>query len=323
MIGRSTRRAATGVLVGLGGWLAAACGASTGTSAPPAGGGGSTSAPAATNPSVFVNPNLVVSVDWLKANAKAPNVRIVDSRPAADYEKGHIPGAVNLPVVDTFDPGKDRNYPDTKEKLEALFGNKGIGDGLRVITYDAGNGTDTTGSRLLWTLEYAGHTNVAWLDGGIKAWQAAAGELSTEAVTVAPAKFTSKIDPAKMPTKEQCETAIGDPTKVVLDARSPEEYRGDDVRAKFGGHIPGAVNIDYRLNYTPAGTLKAPPELRQMYESKGVTANKEVIAHCQTGQRSSSTYLVLRLLGYNKVGNYVGSWVEWGNDAETKKVQGA
>ncbi|HET7772118.1 MAG TPA: sulfurtransferase [Chloroflexota bacterium] len=323
MIGRSTRRAATGVLVGLGGWLAAACGASTGTSAPPAGGGGSTSAPAATNPSVFVNPNLVVSVDWLKANAKAPNVRIVDSRPAADYEKGHIPGAVNLPVVDTFDPGKDRNYPDTKEKLEALFGNKGIGDGLRVITYDAGNGTDTTGSRLLWTLEYAGHTNVAWLDGGIKAWQAAAGELSTEAVTVPAAKFASKIDPAKMPTKEQCETAIGDPTKVVLDARSPEEYRGDDVRAKFGGHIPGAVNIDYRLNYTPAGTLKAPPELRQMYESKGVTANKEVIAHCQTGQRSSSTYLVLRLLGYNKVGNYVGSWVEWGNDAETKKVQGA
>jgi 3-mercaptopyruvate sulfurtransferase SseA len=126
-----------------------------------------------------------------------------------------------------------------------------------------------------------------------------------------------------MPTKEQCETAIGDPTKVVLDARSPEEYRGDDVRAKFGGHIPGAVNIDYRLNYTAAGTLKSPLELRQMYESKGVTANKEVIAHCQTGQRSSSTYLVLRLLGYNKVGNYVGSWVEWGNDADTKKVQGA
>ena len=321
MIGRSTRRAATGALVGLGGWLAAACGAATRNSAPAASGGAS--APAVANPNAFVNPNLVVTVDWLKANVKAANVRILDARPAADYDKGHIPGAVNLPVVDTFDPGKDRNYPDTKEKLEALFGSKGIGDGLRVITYDAGNGTDTTGSRLLWTLEYAGHSNVAWLDGGIKAWQAAAGELSTEAAAVPAAKFTSKIDPAKMPSKEQCETAIGDPTKVVLDARSPEEFRGDDVRAKFGGHIPGAVNIDYRTNYTPAGTLKAPLELRQLYESKGVTPNKEVIAHCQTGQRSSSTYLVLRLLGYNKVGNYVGSWVEWGNDAETKKVQGA
>jgi thiosulfate/3-mercaptopyruvate sulfurtransferase len=265
----------------------------------------------------------VVTVDWLKANIRTAGVRVVDARPAADYDKGHVPGAVSLPVVDTFDPEKDKNYPDSKEKLEALFANKGIGNDVRIVTYDSGNGTDTTGGRLFWTLEYTGHANVAVLDGGLKAWQAAGGEVSTEAVSVTPAKFTSKIDPAKMPTKEQCELAIGDPTKVVLDTRSPEEFRGDDVRAKFGGHIPGAVNIDYRTNFTPAGTLKAPAELKSLYESKGVTPQKEVIAHCQTGQRSSTTYWVLRLLGYNKVGNYAGSWIEWGNDPNAKKVQGA
>ncbi len=323
-MGRLTRRSATGAFVGLTGWLVAACGAGAGTTGSTAQSAQSQSnnSTTATNANAFVNPNLVVSADWLKQNLKAANVRVVDARAAADFEKGHIPGAVSLAVADTFDPGKDKNYPDSKEKLEALFGSKGIGDGVRIVTYDAGNGTDTTGSRLFWTLEYAGHANVAVLDGGLKAWQAAAGEVSTEATTVPTVKFTSKIDPAKLPTKDQCMLAIGDPTKVVLDARSPEEFRGEDVRAKFGGHIPGAVNIDYRTNFTGAGILKAPAELRSLYESKGVTKEKEVIAHCQTGQRSSVTYLALRLLGYQKVGNYAGSWVEWGNDAETKKVQG-
>ena len=317
--GAFSRRGAAAAAAGLAAWVASACGASSGTSAPPANAGVPTGAAA----SGFANPNLAVSVEWLKQNAKAANVRIVDARPAADYEKGHIPGAVSLPVAQTFDPTLDKNYPDTKEKLEALFGAKGIGDTLRVITYDSGSGRDTTGSRLFWTLEYAGHPSVAVLDGGLKAWQAAAGEVSTEAVTPPAAKFTSKIDPAKMPTKEQCVLAIGDPKKVVLDARSPEEYRGEDVRAKFGGHIPGAVNIDYRANFSASGTLKPATELKTLYESKGVTKDKEVIAHCQTGQRSSVTYLVLRMLGYGKVGNYAGSWVEWGNDPSAPRTQGA
>ena len=115
--------------------------------------------------------------------------------------------------------------------------------------------------------------------------------------------------------------AIGDQTKVVLDARSPEEFRGEDVCAKYSGHIPGAVNIDWRENFTTT-VLKDPATLQTLYTSKGVTQDKEVIAHCQTGQRSSVSYWTLRLLGYPKVGNYAGSWVEWGNDPTTPKAQG-
>ncbi|MBI3972215.1 MAG: sulfurtransferase [Chloroflexi bacterium] len=307
-------------MTGAGALIAAACGAATGTSKPAAGGAGAAGTSNASGVT-FANPNLVVSVQWLQQHANDANVRIVDARPAADYEKGHIRGAVSLPVVETFDPAAQKNFPDTKEKLEALFSEKGIGNTTRVITYD--NGKETSAPRLFWTLEYIGHTNAAVLDGGLKAWQAGQGAVTTEVPKVEPAKFTSKIDPAKMPTKEQCELAIGDKTKVVLDARSPEEYRGEDVRAKFGGHIPGAVNIDWRENFDANSVLKAPAELKTMYESKGVTKDKEVIAHCQTGQRSSATYWVLRLLGYPKVGNYAGSWVEWGNDPTTKKVQGA
>lgn len=310
---RTLVRRVAGGIAGAGLLLPAACGT-------PASSTRETGAAAPAGTTTYANPHLVVSASWLAQHAKDAAVRIVDARPAADYEKGHIPGAVSLPVADTFDPAQQKNYPDTKEKLEALFTNLGIGNGVRVITYD--NGRETMAPRLFWTLEYLGHTNAGVLDGGLKAWQAEKGELSTEVPGVEPATFASKVDPAKLPTKEQCEIAIGDKTKVILDARSPEEFRGDDVRAKYGGHIPGAVNIDWRETFNEGATLKEPAALQALYEQKGVTKDKEVIALCQTGQRSSVSYWTLRLLGYPKVGNYAGSWVEWGNDAATNKVQG-
>ena len=270
--------------------------------------------------SAFVHPNLIVSVSWLMQHTKDPNLRIVDARPTAEYDKGHLPGAVSLPVTDTFDPAQHKNYPDTKEKLEALFVHRGLSNTTRIITYD--NGKETLSARLFWTLEYVGATNVAVLNGGLKQWQAEKGEISTAPVNVEPGKFITKVDPAKLPTAAQCQLALGDPTKVILDARSPEEFRGEDVRAKYSGHIPGAVNIDWRENFTTTTLLKDPVTLKTMYESKGVTQDKEVIAHCQTGQRSSVSYWTLRLLGYPKVGNYAGSWVEWGNDPTTPKTQG-
>lgn len=294
------------------------------TTAPVAAAPTAVKAPAATavpTPKGFVNPNLIVGVQWLTQHAGDAGLVIIDARAAADYEKGHVPGAVSLPVVETFDPAQQKNLPDTTAKLEALFGAKGIGNVNRVIVYD--NGKETPAARLFWTLEYAGHANVSVLDGGIKAWQGAGGKIDTDAVGAKSAAFASKLDPAKMPTKQQCVLAIGDPKKVVLDSRSPAEFRGEDVRTKFGGHIPGAVNVDWVENYGGATLLKEPEALRSMYESKGVTPEKEVIAHCQTGQRSSVSYLVLRLLGYQKVGNYAGSWVEWGNDEVTQKAQGA
>jgi 3-mercaptopyruvate sulfurtransferase SseA len=253
-------------------------------------------------------------------HTKDPTLRIVDARPTAEYDKGHIPGAVSLPVAATFDPAQPKNYPDTKEKLEALFASRGLSNPTRIITYD--NGKETLSARLFWTLEYAGATNVAVLNGGLKQWQADKGEISTAPVSVEPGTFVAKVDPAKLPTAAQCQLALGDPTKVILDARSPEEFRGEDVRAKYSGHIPGAVNIDWRENFTTTTLLKDPVTLKTLYESKGVTPDKEVIAHCQTGQRSSVSYWTLRLLGYPQVGNYAGSWVEWGNDPTTPKAQG-
>ena len=126
-----------------------------------------------TEPSTFANPNLVVSVHWLMEHIQDPDVRIVDARPRAEYNKGHIPGAVSLPVADTFNPAQHNNYPDTKEKLEALCASRGMSNTTHIISYD--NGKDTSSARLLWTLEYIGATNVAMLNGGLKQWQAEQG----------------------------------------------------------------------------------------------------------------------------------------------------
>jgi len=267
----------------------------------------------------FANPQLAVSVSWLQQHMNDKDLVIVDARPADAYAKGHLPNAVSLPVTETFDPDQKKNFPDTKAKLEALFGSHGIGDSNQVVVCD--NGKETPAARLFWTLEYSGHKHVSVLDGGLGSWQAAGGAVGTDAVTPKAATFHASIDPAKMPTRETCTAALGDPKKVVLDARSPAEYRGDDVRAKRGGHMPGAVNIEWKENFNDL-TLKPADELSKMYASAGVTTDKEVIAHCQTGQRSSVTYLVLRMLGYPKVGNYAGSWVEWGNDPNTQVVAG-
>jgi len=267
----------------------------------------------------FANPQLAVSVSWLQQHMNDNGLVVVDARPADAYAKGHLANAVSLPVTETFDPDQKKNFPDTKAKLEALFGSHGIGDSNQVVVYD--NGKETPAARLFWTLEYSGHKHVSVLDGGIGTWQAAGGAVIADAVTPKAATFHASIDPARMPTRETCTAALGNPKKVVLDARSAAEYRGEDMRAKRSGHMPGAVNIEWKANFNDL-TLKSADELSEMYSSAGVTKDKEVIAHCQTGQRSSVTYLVLRMLGYPKVGNYAGSWVEWGNDPNTQIVAG-
>ena len=107
--------------------------------------------------------------------------------------------------------------------------------------------------------------------------------------------------------------AIADPDKVILDTRSEKEWLGIDKRAARGGTIPSAVHLDWENHLTSDGKLKAATDLRSMFEARGVTADKEVLAFCNTGYRSAHAYLVLRMLGFSRVRNYVGSWQEWGN----------
>lgn len=280
---------------------------------------GSTPTPATTpttQPVVFANPDLLVDTEWLAEHLDDPNIRIVDARPASEYQANHIQGAIRLPVEDTFNPVGPKQMAGSQEQIEQLFGQSGIDRGTRVIVYD--NGKETKAPRTLWTLEYYGHTKVAVLDGGFKKWQGENLPVANEEHKAAATSFSASAQPSLLADKDDILAALNKPGVAIVDARSAAEYRGEDLRAKRGGHVPGAVNIDWRDLFTADETpvLKSPADLRKMYEDAGVTRDKEVFVYCQTHQRSSVAYLTLRLLGYDKVRGYDGSWQEWGNDPD-------
>lgn len=267
----------------------------------------------------FANPQLLVETAGLSQRLGERGLVIVDARSAADYDKGHIKGAVNIPVADTF--LKDSPIPQmagTKEQIEQLFGSKGIGNDVKVIVY--GLGKDTNAARVFWTLEYYGHKNVAVLNGGYTKWVAEKLPTETAAPAITSAKFVSAANPSLLATKEQVLGVVGKGTVQLVDARSPAEYAGTDLRATRGGRIPGAKSLDWTTLFTEGdvSVLKSASELAAMYQAAGATdKSKETWAYCQTGQRSAVSYFTLRLLGYEKVRNYDGSWVEWGNDPGT------
>ncbi len=278
-----------------------------------------TQSPAATNKeqSGYANPDLLVETGWLAANLSTTDLVILDTRPQKDYDAGHIKGAVNLPTDKTFNPEGPKQMAAPAPLLEKVFSEAGVSNDSRVIIYD--DGQQTFAARVLWTLEHFGHRKVAILNGGFKKWSAEQLPVSNEPTKPKAGKFVAKFDPTILGTKESTGAAIGDPKTVILDARSPEEYRGEDVRAKRGGRVPGAVNVDWRQNFNVAdgvATYKTPAQLKAMYEAAGVTKDKNVLAYCQTGQRSAVAYFVLRLVGYNAT-NYDASWQEWGNEADT------
>jgi thiosulfate/3-mercaptopyruvate sulfurtransferase len=171
--------------------------------------------------------------------------------------------------------------------------------------------------RGLWTMDYYRHQGaVHVLDGGRERW-IAEGRPTTDALTVAAAAaypIPAAIEASNEATWQQVRDAIGADDRVVLDVRARDEYDGTSMRAARGGHIPGAVHVEWADATAGDNVLKPADELRALYESRGVTPDKEIIAHCQLGIRAAHAWFVLKhVLGYPKVRNCDGSWQEWGN----------
>ena len=266
------------------------------------------------SPAIAADPPMLVTVEWLSRQLERPDLRIVDmSTEREGYRTGHVPGAVYLNIDDVriAVPAGGYRLPSAEEATR-LFAALGIGPDTSVVIYDDAGGLHA--SRLFFTLEAFGHERVAIVDGGRQRWQVAGLPLAQQGVKgwTAPG-YTARLRTDRVATAETIKSRLGAPDIVLVDARSPEEYAGSDVRAKHGGHIPGAVNVDWRLNLNRDGTFKRIEELRRMYTAEGVTPDKTVVTYCQTQHRASHTYFVLRLLGYPRVAGYDRSWSEWGN----------
>ena len=182
----------------------------------------------------FANPGLLVETEWLAAHLDDTDVRIVDTRDAEAYQAGHVPGAVNIPRAATFDPEELGSIVGRPDHIAALFGAGGIDETAHVIVHDEGR--STAAPRVFWTLEYYGHPNVSVLDGGFTKWEAEGRDVRTETPDITPVTFTVEPRPDRLSTKQSLLADLGREDVAMVDARSPEEHRGESVRSARGGH---------------------------------------------------------------------------------------
>jgi thiosulfate/3-mercaptopyruvate sulfurtransferase len=233
-------------------------------------------------------------------------------RPAEDYAKGHIPGATHfdlfgLSLIDT----REAPLKTFMFMIHHVLELRGVSETKQVVFYEANSGMRA--ARGVWFLEYYGHPNVKMLDGGFAAWKAAGAPMTSEATAPKAAVFKSIERREVLATAEDVLRSLNRKEIAILDTRSRGEFLGTHVRAARGGAIPGAIHIEWTDNIAPNGKFKPNGELRAMYEKAGITPDKEVVSYCQGGYRAAHSYIALRLLGFPRVRNYIGSWKEWGD----------
>jgi len=261
---------------------------------------------------------LVVEAQELQAALGRDDLLIVDLSQAQAYRQSHLPGAVHLDYarIVSAKPPIMGLLPDPAQ-LSQLFSNLGLGADTHVIAYDNEGGGKA--ARLLWTLDAAGHTGYSLLNGGLNAWVNSNYPTTAEIKAPGPKSFEVHMNSGAIADKNYVLTHLRDTATIAVDCRSPAEYAGTDLRAQRGGHIPGAVNIEWSRALDPQRhmRLKTKEELQALYREAGVTPDKQVIVYCQTHHRSAVSYVVLQSLGYRQVKGYSGSWSEWGNDPDT------
>jgi thiosulfate/3-mercaptopyruvate sulfurtransferase len=237
---------------------------------------------------------------------------VLDLRPPEAYTAGHVPGALHIDLWGVSLPDTDPAPLNAfMWMIEHVLQIHGVTNGVPVVVYDERSGVRA--ARAFWFLEYFGHPSVRLLDGGFGAWTRAGLPVSRDAAPPPASGWTGKRESHTIATWREVKAAIGSNGFVILDTRSDGEYCGTTIRAKRGGAVPGAVHIEWAQNLGQDGAFKPAGELREMYERVGVTPDREVLTYCQGGYRAAHSYLALRLLGYPRVRNYVGSWKEWGD----------
>src|SRR6266487_1864733 len=264
----------------------------------------------------YVHPEVLVDADWVEAHLHDPKVRLIEvDVDTTAYDQGHISGAVSFNWQKELQDQLVR-APLSQEHLEDLLSRAGVSNDTTIVLY--GDNNNWFAAWALWILKLYGHQDVRLLDGGRVKWLADKRAITTEVPSYPRTSYRAQSPNTEIRAlRDQILAQLSHRDLTLVDVRSPGEYSGELLApanlpqegAQRGGHIPGAVNIPWSMAVREDGTFKTADELRSLYESKGVTPDKEVIAYCRIGERSSHTWFALHyLLGYSHVRNYDGSW---------------
>ena len=280
----------------------------------------------------YAHPEALVDTAWVADHLNDPKVRVVESNEdILLYDTGHIPGAAKIDWVADLNDPVVRDYL-SKEGFEQLAARLGISNDTTVVFY--GDKNNWWATYALWVFKLFGHADARILNGGRKKWIDEGRELSKDVASYPKGSYTAaeRDDATIRAFRDQVKEHIKASGIALVDVRSPQEFSGERTHMPEypqegtlrGGHIPSAVSIPWAKAANEDGTFKSTEDLKALYEGQGVTPDKDVIAYCRIGERSSHTWFVLTyLLGYPKVRNYDGSWTEWGNSVGLPIEKGA
>lgn len=270
----------------------------------------------------YANPEVLVTTDWVKANLGKPGIKLVEiDVDTKAYEAGHIPGAIGFNWQTQLQDQIGRDII-SKATFEKLLGEAGISPADTVVCY--GDNNNWFAAYGFWLFKIYGHRDVRLMNGGRGKWLNESDKpLITDKTTITPVNYqAAEADASLRARLPQVFDAVASGRWNLVDVRSPDEFTGKVIAppgmtetAQRGGHIPGAKSVPWSTAVNPDGTFKLADELRNIYlEQRGVDSNKDTIAYCRIGERSSHTWFVLKyLLGLKNVKNYDGSWTEYGN----------
>jgi thiosulfate/3-mercaptopyruvate sulfurtransferase len=248
---------------------------------------------------------ITTDIDSLRSEIRDNSVRVIDVRRENDYKQDHIPSAVNLPLAHLLSD-------DSPERILKIVNSLGIDDETPVVVYD-----DTFGalaSRVAWTLEYLGHSDVTLLETTFSNWKSIGLESDSAIPEIQNNEHSMKLQSNILATSDYLESAKTRDDVILIDNRERLNF--------LEQHIPGAISLPYRTLATSDKILRSKEDMKRLLDNRGVTDDSEIITYCgSVGTLSGLAYYALKSVGLTNAKLYVRSFKEWKNLAKPTEKQ--